>query len=78
MASLSLAAACPSRCATRQTPIGLMVTPSSNHARRAANGYGATDASTASIRAREPLMRPGSTPSKSRRGRLSLPQAGQR
>jgi hypothetical protein len=39
-----------------------MVTPKSSHARRAANGYGATAASSASSRAREPLTRPGSSP----------------
>jgi hypothetical protein len=59
-------------------PIGLIFTPRRSPARREANGYGVTTASNASCRAREPLIRPGSTPSRSKSGRRSKPHDGQR
>ena len=58
--------------------MGVTLTPNSNQANCAARVYGATTASKANQRASEPLMRPGSTPSRSSRGRRSCLHLGHR
>src|ERR1035438_4398225 len=61
-----------------KTLMGLISTPHSNQAHCAASVYGAPTASKAHRRASEPLMRPGSTPSRSSSDRRSSLQAGHR
>ena len=58
--------------------MALIVTPRSNCASRAASSYGATAASSPNRRAKEPQMRPGSTPRRSSKGRRSCLHGEQR